>query len=388
MARRRREQLAERARQPVERLAELGADGVELAYPARPRRDIMARVRQGALIGRNLMPLVASARRRGIGDDRLRLVGIEPERLAALDYMVPARCIYRLVEELAPLVDLEPFAIEVATGTTASDSGIVGLAMRAAPTARQALALFIRYQRLVNTVAGFHVLADGDALTLAEERCGPDGSGRLIAAEISAMTIVYWARLLLGASAAPVRVAVPRRGRFERYAAWAGCPVVGGAGRAGVTFDAATLDAVVLTTDEELWRYFGDVLASHDAGAAAPTAQHQLVQQLRQELAKVLCDGAPSIRQMAQRLGQTSRTLQRRLAEEGLRFSGVLDDLRHELAIAHLGRGELAIAEIAFTLGFDEVASFHRAFRRWQGTTPAAFRAALVRGAASSSVTG
>jgi hypothetical protein len=101
-------------------------------------------MREGVLIGRNLASLVATARRHGLGDERLRSAGIETERLAALDYMVPASRIYRLVEEIAPLVDLEPFVIEVATATTASDSGIVGLAMRAAPTARQALALFIR----------------------------------------------------------------------------------------------------------------------------------------------------------------------------------------------------------------------------------------------------
>ena len=52
----------------------------------------------------------------------------------------------------------------------------------------------------------------------------------------------------------------------------------------------------------------------------------------------------------------------------------MLDGLRHELALAHLAKGELAIAEIAFALGFDEVASFHRAFRRWEKTTPARYR--------------
>jgi AraC-like DNA-binding protein len=345
-------------------------------------------MREGVLLGRNLLALVASARRRGLGDDRLRRIGIEPERLAALDYLVSSSRIYRLTEELAPLADLESLVIEAASATTASDSGVVGLAMRAAPTARQALALFLRYQRLVNTVAGFHLLEDGGELTLTEERCGPDGIGRLVAAEISAMTTVHWGRLLLGAAAAPLRVTVPRRGRFARYAAWAGCPVVGGAARAAVTFAAATVDTAVLTTDDELWRYFGDVLAAQQPGAAPAAAATQLVQQLRQELAHLLCDGTPGIQQVARRLGEAPRTLQRRLAAEGLRFSGVLDDLRHELAIAHLVRGELAIAEIAFTLGFDEVASFHRAFRRWEGTTPAAFRSALARREAGSSVTG
>jgi AraC-like DNA-binding protein len=103
------------------------------------------------------------------------------------------------------------------------------------------------------------------------------------------------------------------------------------------------------------------------------------VHQLRRELAALLPEGAPSLSEIARRIGESPRTLQRRLAGEGHRYSSVIDGLRHELALSHLSRAELGIAEIAFALGFDEVASFHRAFRRWEKTTPAAFRA-RVRG--------
>jgi AraC-like DNA-binding protein len=338
----------------------------------------LARAPEGLLLGRNLLPMVAVARRSGFGDEPLRRAGIEPERLAALDHMVPSSRIYAFIEALLPLVELERYAVEVATATSASDFGLVGLAIRAAPTARDGLGLFIRYQRLVNTVAGFHLLEDDGELTLAEDRSGPDGIGRLVAAEISALTVVHWGRLLLGGSFAPLRIALPRGGSFARYAAWAGCPVAGGAVRASVTLAARSLDARVVTADPELWRFFGDALAEQ-AGATTTTAAMPLVHQLRRALAGRLCDGAPSLAEMARRLGESPRTLQRRLAEAGLRYSGVLDGLRHELAVAQLAKGELAIAEIAFALGFDEVASFHRAFRRWERTTPAAFRAAARR---------
>jgi AraC-like DNA-binding protein len=56
-----------------------------------------------------------------------------------------------------------------------------------------------------------------------------------------------------------------------------------------------------------------------------------------------------------------------------------LTDLRRELAERHLRENELAIGEIAFLLGFSEVSAFHRAFKRWTGWRPLAYRHAHGR---------
>jgi len=331
-------------------------------------------VREGLLLGRTLVPIITIARRLGLDDAHFRRAGIEPERLASLDDMVPSRSIYALLETIAPHVDFEPFAIAVATATNPSDMGALGLALRAAPTGREALALFVRYQQVVNTVANFHLLASAGEVALTEDRCGPDGLGRTLASEITAMTAIHTARLVFGRQAVARRATIPRHGRFPSYAAWAGCPVTGGAPRASVAFDEAPLDQPLARSDEELWRFFVDLLAARAGPPSTP-----LVHELRRELASALFEGAPALSAMARRLGKTPRTLQRQLAAEGRSYSAVVDELRHELALAHLGRGVLGIAEIAFALGFDEVASFHRAFRRWERTTPAAFRAARAR---------
>jgi AraC-like DNA-binding protein len=327
---------------------------------------------EGLLLGRLLLPIAEVARRHGL-DALLAASGIAAEQVTGLDAMVPSARIYQWLEAIATRVDVEHFAIAAATATNASDMGLLGLAMRAAPSARHALELMLRYQRLVNTMADFHVIDGEGELTLAEDRCGPDGPGRLFAAEITAMTNIHWSRLLLGPGSSPTRVALPRRATFARYAAWASCPVIGGAARASVSFRAAALDQPVATSDDELWRFLSDLLAAN----ARPANRSPLVHQLRRELASVLAEGAPALSAVARRLGQAPRSLQRRLAQEGTTYLDVLDQLRRELAAAHLGKQKLSIPEIAFTLGFDEVASFHRAFRRWEGTTPAAFRASL-----------
>src|SRR2546423_1745457 len=142
-----------------------------------------------------LLPVLAIGRRHGITDAQLARIGVDAERLGALETMVPASRVYALVEAVAARVDdLERFTIALATATSASDLGLVGVAMRAAPTGRHALGVLLRYQHVVNTVASFDVLeADGE-ITLAEDRHGPDGLGRALASEVAAMTNIHWGR--------------------------------------------------------------------------------------------------------------------------------------------------------------------------------------------------
>jgi AraC-like DNA-binding protein len=54
----------------------------------------------------------------------------------------------------------------------------------------------------------------------------------------------------------------------------------------------------------------------------------------------------------------------------------VLTQFRHDLALPLLGDGRLAVAEVAFLLGYEDPSAFHRAFRRWSGLSPLVFRRA------------
>ena len=83
----------------------------------------------------------------------------------------------------------------------------------------------------------------------------------------------------------------------------------------------------------------------------------------------------PDMRVVAQELALSERTLQRKLAEEGTRFQDILAEARRELAHEYLANAQLDMADVAFLLGFDDQNSFFRAFRQWEGETPARWRA-------------
>jgi AraC-like DNA-binding protein len=77
----------------------------------------------------------------------------------------------------------------------------------------------------------------------------------------------------------------------------------------------------------------------------------------------------------AHALTTSPRTLSRRLAEEGTSFRDLHDEVRADFARVLLQDRSASIADVSFFLDYSEPAAFHRAFRRWTGTTPHEYRA-------------
>jgi AraC-like DNA-binding protein len=89
-----------------------------------------------------------------------------------------------------------------------------------------------------------------------------------------------------------------------------------------------------------------------------------------------LPDAWPDLEQLAQELSVSGTTLQRRLQQEGLSYQRVKDDLRRDIAIDLLSSASLTVAEVAERTGFQETSAFHRAFKKWTGVSPGAYRSA------------
>ena len=85
-------------------------------------------------------------------------------------------------------------------------------------------------------------------------------------------------------------------------------------------------------------------------------------------------------------VARSPRTLQRRLAREGTSFQEVLDGFRRIMAADLLDHPNLAIKEIAFLLGYSDLSAFYRAFRRWHGQAPDAYRTSAPRKPSTSPV--
>lgn len=95
---------------------------------------------------------------------------------------------------------------------------------------------------------------------------------------------------------------------------------------------------------------------------------------LRSLIRPQILKGDPSMAGAARQLGLHPRTLRRYLAEEGLTFEGVRDEVRYVVARDLLGLTGLPVGEVAAALAFSSHAAFVEAFRRWSGTTPTQWR--------------
>jgi AraC-like DNA-binding protein len=140
----------------------------------------------------------------------------------------------------------------------------------------------------------------------------------------------------------------------------------------GFSFSAETLDRHLPSADPKLHAIvhkYADLML-----AELPSTQ-TLAGDIRRMLPAELLRSRADAASVARKLHVSVRTLGRRLEEEGTSFKVLLNDVRRELALSMLVRGDLPIADVARQLDFADVSTFHRAFRRWTGQTPASYRA-------------
>jgi len=107
---------------------------------------------------------------------------------------------------------------------------------------------------------------------------------------------------------------------------------------------------------------------------ARPDEGDSLVAQIRAIIGDDLSQELPNFEFVASQLHTSAQTLRRRLKEEGLTYQELKDQMRRDTALYLLEQGDLSIHEIAERLGFSEPSTFHRAFKKWTGITPGAYR--------------
>lgn len=151
-----------------------------------------------------------------------------------------------------------------------------------------------------------------------------------------------------------------------------GAPCKFGAPATAAVFDRALLDEPVLQDEAGIAAFLrrapDDVLARIDYGSTSATRVRRL---LGQSLpgGGMLTEG-----EVAERLSVSPQTLRRHLAAEGTGFQQLRDQMRRDHAIAALADGRTPIEQISAQLGFSEPSAFHRAFKRWTGSTPRAYQ--------------
>lgn len=102
--------------------------------------------------------------------------------------------------------------------------------------------------------------------------------------------------------------------------------------------------------------------------------ENDLVLRVSNIIAKSLSIRAPSLSEVAEKVGVPSWTLQRRLRDEGLLYRQLVLNTRRRVALSYIKDTSIPLTEVAFLLGYSETSAFSRAFRRWTGQAPIDYR--------------
>jgi AraC-like DNA-binding protein len=170
----------------------------------------------------------------------------------------------------------------------------------------------------------------------------------------------------------PLAIAFQTRHAWKIEPSLRGIPVRSGVGFTGVCFPRSLLSLPLqssfVLTDEQIQQ-------NRDRLHQSAPAQ-SLPNSLQQALIPLLRSGYPDIRFTAMNIGWSVRTLQRRLQAEGITYSRLVEKTRFERAMDWLTDSSLSLIDISMELGYSDAAHFSRAFKRWAGISPQAFRRA------------
>jgi AraC-like DNA-binding protein len=198
--------------------------------------------------------------------------------------------------------------------------------------------------------------------------------GRRYGNEYGLATVLFHARSLTGVSIQPRRVffAHAEPPELEAIRAYFGTRDVGfERSENGIAFALSDLDRPTLASDARLLAT-AEQLAER-ALADAPPA-HDFVAALAAQIRAALPDGAPSASALSRQLRLGTRTLRRRLEAHGTSYQELLEGVRKDAALEALRDPHVSLAEVARRAGFADQAAFSRAFRRWHGVAPGAYR--------------
>jgi len=264
--------------------------------------------------------------------------------------------------------------------------GLAGIAASLAPTVREAARTLIRFEALYasNYRGRSSLQEDSSGAWLRFHSIGPyNAYNRFVVDTVLAAWLQQLGALVrtpLTAQALQLEFSAPEYA--ERYPLEFGCPPIFETDFNGLCLDQRTLNLRNPIHCPGTWHELLQLCGQALEGLTQPKSMRDRVIQL---IGPRLHGREPDMDDIARQLQLPSWTLRRRLAEEGTRFSVIVNETRRDLAVAYVRDTELSFGEIAYLLGFASAEAFQRAFKRWLQRTPGEMRRAYRQTRSSTS---
>lgn len=324
-----------------------------------------------------LRQYVRYADAKGIAVDPLfEKAGLKPEILDSDEGRIDGEQLQAFIHLLAEHTGNPVLGLETGDYVQPGSYSVLGYITMSCATLGEAVTRIAPYEKLVGDMGTTRLKMKGDSATLiwtcnfTDSVVWPQVVDNVFASWIN---YARWLADSTDATPLEVRLRRPSPGpeHEEAYAVRWQCPVQFDAEEDSVTF-AQSLLATRLRQPDPLLR---KTLEAHALSQLALLdTDTDLTSKVKQSIQKQLADGITRQDMVAEDLGMTSRTLQRKLSQEGVSYQKLLDEVRQQMAEDYLQNTDMSIPDIALRLGYSETTSFHRKFKAATGKTPGDFR--------------
>lgn len=292
-----------------------------------------------------------------------------------LDAFIPVSAFAGLLEVTARDLQCPDFGLRLSRGRDLDMLGPVAVVVRNAPTVLDAIEAAARFlyvhSPILRVVPGHHTDSHFQFRYVTAESITPYP---LQTVETTLGGALQINRILVGAmKGISISLMHTRHGPASAYREAYGCPVHFGAGWSGFEISRELAAKRIAHADPEAGR-----IATRYLEATYTQPSSAFSDRVAELAVRLLPTGMCTVDTIAAQLAVHPRTLNRRLALEGLSCQDVVDSVRRTQAIGYLSIPELPFGQIAGMLGYSEQSALNRACRRWFGTTPRRYRAHLI----------
>lgn len=297
---------------------------------------------------------------------------LQVSQFADAQLLLPFASFRQLVLDAVELTGDPAIGLRVGARLGVTAHGILSFAIISSSTLRQTLELFERYIALRTPLVTASHRIEGDAVLVQFQPQHPLGEIEPIVLEAVILTVknifeyVLAGDHPLGAVAfpfpAPPYAALAQQ-LFQTEVRW-------GQSWAGFSLPLAALDQPLKMADELTYVEAASICQNAFESLARSETMAARIRKTLQERRRAF----PTLNELAESFHLTPRTLHRRLLDEGTSYNEILEEVRHLLAVEYLKAGQLDMQEIAYELGYSDLSNFRRAFKRWEGVSPSAWR--------------
>ena len=318
--------------------------------------------------------IARAAAARGVDARTLyQAVGLNHAVLDDPDARIPFAQIVALYEQAAVLTGDDSFGLHLGEHVDPTVFDVLGYSVINSATFGDALDRVVRYNFIWTNGSCFTINGINGQTTVAYIYLDESIRRRRHDTEMTFAALVVLGRQVTGVDWLPAEIRFQHQdpGDMSEHERIFRCPIMFGATTNEFVFDSSYLKLSIIRADARLCalldRHANELLARYPR-------EDSLIESLRTLMKDELKGGDASLEVFAAGLGMSARTLQRKLRALGTSHQELVDEMRQELAVRYLGEPGMAVCEVAYLLGLSESSAFHRAFKRWTGTTPSEFR--------------